>query len=155
MLAGVPAAGGRATMRATRHGRGRQALPRYGRGRQSRPTPSPPRSSGGAQDLYNLHPKPLEFRLRSFFGMDANGNQRVQTVQDLGFLLSRPAPSRYRPRRDWHLGLRPGMSVATCRHTRWGVLGVLNMFGGVILGGMFLGYVSWRHFDPGGVCRVI
>jgi hypothetical protein len=29
--------------------------------------------------------------------MDANGNQRVQTVQDLGFLLSRPA-LRYRPR---------------------------------------------------------
>ena len=59
---------------------------------------------------------------------------------DMTRAFLRPAPPRYRPRRGWHLGLRPGMSVATCRHIRWG-FEVLNMFGGVILGGIFLGYV--------------
>ena len=107
MLAGVPAAGGRATSGECVH--------RFGRGREARPvtaggvrpchatvggvklgqTPSATPASGWRLRPVQFAPSPLEFRLRSFFGMDANGNQRVQTVQDLGFL----APAlRYRPR---------------------------------------------------------
>ena len=55
------------------------------------------------------------------------------------FFAPRARVSRYRPRRIWHLGLRPGMSVAPCRHMGWG-LGVLNFWKHVFrdLGIMFL-----------------
>jgi hypothetical protein len=49
-------------------------------------------------------------------------------ARDVGFLPFALAlcRTRYRPRRVWHLGLRPGMSDATCRLMGWGVFGVWN-----------------------------
>ena len=61
-------------------------------------------------------------------------------ARDVGFLPFALAlcRTRYRPRRVWHLGLRPGMSDASCRHMGWGwgvsdfrisdVLGFLKAF---------------------------
>ena len=88
-------------------------------------------------------PSPLEFRLRSFFGMDANGNQRVQTVQDLGFLLCAPRCAISPTCGSFSLRLRPGVD----RHSRvWPNGGVgVSLFGCVFLGSfsgsIFLGYV--------------
>ena len=45
-------------------------------------------------------------------------------ARDVGFLPFALAlcRTRYRPRRVWHLELRPAMSDAPCRHMGWGVL---------------------------------
>jgi hypothetical protein len=105
-------------------------------------------------------PSSLEFRWRSFSGMAANGNKRVRTVQDSGFLLC--APRLFRDIAHGVTGFSRAsaweFSVASCRHIRLGVgvwiseFRMSRMFSDVSV--FFWSSEFLRHVLSWGVCRV-